>query len=131
MAIENILDNLNWTWIHTVACFVGGGLALAVMQMNGHIDRMLDYSKLATVAGRISNGMLGIALMWAANYPYTKGWQPWPPDVLVILTIDCCLLMRVIAIISRHIRAPFVWGKQDGIFGFGLEKVHGRKQSVS
>src|SRR5690349_588905 len=96
------IEHLDLTSLHTLACFIGVPLCLYVMQVNGQVDRLLGYSKFASQMTRFSMALIGISLMWAAAYPSSKGgWQPWPPDVLIILAIDLALFMRSVTIAIR------------------------------
>ena len=102
MTIEQWIGaHINLTFVHTIACFFGAGLCVYVMQMNGHVDRMLGYSKLAANLSRLSLVLLAVCLMWASAYPSATGWQPWLPDVVIILVVDFGLFMRAITIAIR------------------------------
>ena len=68
MSIDQALERLDLSTIHTIGCFIGVGLSLYVMQMNSHVDELLGYNKTGMFLGRASIGLIGIAMMWAARW---------------------------------------------------------------
>lgn len=112
MTFEQWIDtNINITLVHTIACFFGAGLCVYITQMNGHVDRILGYSKFAAGLTRVSLVLMGLSLMWA-TYPGIERTEPWLSDDLVILALDFCLFMRAVTIALRW--KPVIYGKNPG-----------------
>lgn len=113
MTIEEwISAHVNLTLVHTLGCFFGAGVCVYVTQMNGHVDRLLGYSKFAAGLTRLSLVLLGLSLVWSA-YPGVERNPPWLSDVLIVLAIDFGLFMRAVTIALRW--NPAIYGKNPGI----------------
>ncbi len=52
---------------------------------------------------------IALALLWSLAYSETKGWQPWPPDLAIIITIIALLMVRGAAIHARLLREGDRW----------------------
>jgi hypothetical protein len=99
--IDQFFEQVNLIPIHATACMAGCFLSLAVMQISGHHDQEFGDSRCVSYLRRFSLCSLGLTLLWAASYSATKGWQPWLPDVAVIITIDIFLIVRTATVLVR------------------------------
>jgi cell division protein FtsW (lipid II flippase) len=99
--LDQALERLDLTTLHTVLTLVGALMALYVMQLTSHErEDDVDPSWLRWVR-RGGLGAIALALLWSLNYSETKSWQPWPPEIALIIAIILTLIVRAAAIHAR------------------------------
>lgn len=99
--ISQVIDRMDLTTVHTILTLVGAFLALYVMQLISfeHED-IVDPAWLRWFR-RIYLGGGALALLWSLDYSETKSWQPWPPEVGLILAWIGMLVGKAAAIHAR------------------------------
>lgn len=99
--IDRFLEGLDLTTLHTILTIAGMFLAVYVMQLTSHVNE--DHADPPTVRwfNRASLAGIGLALLWSLSYSQTKNWQPWPPEIALILAVIIMLGARAIAIHAR------------------------------
>lgn len=101
MQIDRLLEGLDLTALHTLLTIAGMFLAVYVMQLTSHVNE--DHDDTAPLRWGRRSALAGIALsmLWSLSYSLTKSWQPWPPELALILAIIVMLGVRAIAIHAR------------------------------
>jgi hypothetical protein len=101
-SLDTISDSVDLTGVHFLACLFGVILCVYVMQlmMAGAIQ-FHDDCVIAYHVRRTALMLLALAMCWALTYSSNKGWQPWPPDVLIVISIDLMLAAGVIVALRR------------------------------
>ena len=54
---------------------------------------------------------IALSLLWSLTFAYDKSWEPWPPYVAIVLSIDMYLLLSIVSSILRRrycIRCPLI-----------------------
>lgn len=107
-AFISILDGVNLTMVHFVACLLGALMALYVAKLwsRSMIPAMTPDCWLARHVGNFALFVLSLAMLWSLAYSTTKGWQPWPPDLFVLLSIDVFLLATIILANKHRLHKP-------------------------
>lgn len=103
MSIDRLLESVDLTSVHTFLTIAGMLLALFVMQQTGHGNEDRDDPPLVRWGHRVSLGSIALALLWSLSYSMTKNWQPWPPELALIMATIAVLSFRALAI-HFHIR---------------------------
>lgn len=106
------LETTDLTSSHTILALFGAGLSVYVMALTSYEREDINDPVWLQWFRRLYLGMGALALLWSISYSTTKGWQPWPPEVCLILAWISMLSGRTAAI---HIR---IWRE-------------GRRRSVS
>jgi len=100
------LDGLDLSQVHFWLCFVGVLLCVYFMQIMNATKLLVPGDGSASYhIRRVGLACLALALCWASIYSTTKGWQPWPPDVLIIAMVDVLLTVNIV-VARRTLRAP-------------------------
>lgn len=95
------LEGMDLTGIHTALCLFGAGLALYLMQLTSHEHEDGVDPWTIRWARRASLAMTGITLLGSVLYSDSKGWQPWPPHLALVVCVNLILLIRILAIQAR------------------------------
>lgn len=95
--LDHLLEGPNWM----VATFIlsmifGVCISIYLMQITESTPAVPGDSYWMRALRRASLACLAIAFLWCLSFGYTKGWEPWPPMIAVVLAIDLNLLMRTI-----------------------------------
>lgn len=103
MSIDRFLEAADLTSVHTFLTIAGALLALFVMNQTSHLDEDKDDPFVVRWGNRISMGGIALALLWSLSYSQTKNWQPWPPELALIVGVIAWLAFRALAI-HFHLR---------------------------
>ena len=101
MTFDAYLESIDFIPLHFAFCLAGALLCIAVMQLSTRHGDLLGENHFQIILRRVALTGLGLALLWASSYSATKGWQPWPPDVLIIAVLDVVLGIRMVSILLR------------------------------
>lgn len=98
LSVSHFFEQIDLRSIHWIASFIGVFLCIYAMQMwsTGLIG---DIEKCVSVNGlrRAALWVLALAFLWSLGYADLHStWQPWPPDLLVILAVDLFLTATII-----------------------------------
>jgi hypothetical protein len=91
------LEAINLTVLHTTASLAGIFLAAYCAQLFGRGvfgDSVLDVGRSMR---RYSTIMFGFSCAWSVIYQENHNWQPWPPDLLIVLSIDLYFVSIIVA----------------------------------
>lgn len=99
--IDRFLEGSDLSMAHTALALIGFFLAVYVMQLTQYQGEDGVDPPFIRALRRISLAVLAWALLWSVSYAITKGWQPWPAELMMILGIDGVLLVRALAIRFR------------------------------
>lgn len=105
--LDHLFDGLNLRAMHMVAGVAGALLAVYAMQMwsrgwIGGIETCLTIEGLR----RVALGLVGLSCLWSVMYAYHRpAWQPWPPDLVLMVAVDVFLLVTIIGGYLRKHRA--------------------------
>ena len=96
-AFSAIFDGYDLAAFHFVACLVGVIMAIYVMQLwtRGAVVFENDCW-FARHSRRFSLLILALSMLWSLAYAATKGWEPWPPYLGMLVAIDLFLATNII-----------------------------------
>lgn len=90
------LEQLDLRMIHVILCLAGVVLAVHLMQLLWHNPE--EGGSVLRWARRFNLVLVAFAMLWSLSIADQKGWQPWPAGVLLALSVDIMMLIRVIVI---------------------------------
>jgi hypothetical protein len=101
ISLYRTFEAANLTKMHSILAIVGALLSVYVMNLISyeHEDEV-DPSWLRWVR-RSGLMLVALAFGWTINYSFEHNWQPWPPEILLMVGVDLGLVVRVVAI---HLR---------------------------
>ena len=80
-----------------MGCFLGVILCVIVMQLiSTGVIKFAENCPTAYYGRRLALLLLALSLCWAGDYSTTKGWQPWPPDLAIVIAIDLMMATSVL-----------------------------------
>lgn len=98
MQIDRALEGCDLSSIHTILTIAGMFLAVYVMQLTSHANEDAGDHWVLRWGRRTSLAMVALALLWSLSYSQTKSWQPWPPEIALIVALIGVLGFRALAI---------------------------------
>lgn len=104
--ISVAIESVNWTCLMQISVICGVILTAFQMQTAEKLETVAEYSSRHghwSAMRRVSNSLLMLAMLWCASYGYERGWQPWPPFVIVMMALDFNIVVRIM-IMRRDIR---------------------------
>lgn len=101
MAIDQILEGLDLTGAHTFLALYGCFVCVYVMQLVVHEGEDRDDPWIVKNGRRFWLMMLALGFLWSISYAQGHKWQPWPPELVILIAIDMLLTVRVLAIWAR------------------------------
>lgn len=99
--LNQTLESLDLSTAHTVLALFGAGLAIYVMQLTSHVKEDAVDPVWLQWARRFGLALIAWCLLWSVSYSTTKSWQPWPPELGLIVALIVVLSVRAIAIRLR------------------------------
>ena len=112
-SVDHLLEGVDLTSIHTIFSLIGALLAAYTMQLTSHLDIgdpwILRWLRRGMLAG------LSLAMLWTVSYSATKQWQPWPPDLAVIIAISGMLLLRIVTVHMAMMRRGDRWPRHNPV----------------
>jgi hypothetical protein len=95
--MTTFLESINLVWLHTTASIAGIFLAAYCAQLfgrevfgSGSFDVGRGMRRYATI-------MFGFSCAWSVVYQEHYNWQPWPPDLLIILSVNLYFVSIIVA----------------------------------
>lgn len=101
MSIDQVLEGHDLSTLHTILTLLGFGLTLYVMQLTSHENEDISDPPWLRWGRRMALGLVALALLWSLSYSETKRWQPWPPEMMLVLGVIGIMAVRAVAI---HLR---------------------------
>lgn len=114
--LSQALEHLDLTGIHTAVALIGTGLSLYVMALTSHEKEDINDPLWLQWFRRVYLGTGALTLLWSLSYSTSKGWQPWPPEIGLMLAWIGMLVGRTAAIhlrIAREGHRPGVSVSRD------------------
>jgi hypothetical protein len=99
--LTQTLEGCDLSTAHTVLALFAAGLAVYVMQLTSHVQEDAVDPLWLQWARRVGLAAVALALIWSVSYSTTKMWQPWPPELALILALIGVLGVRAVAIRLR------------------------------
>lgn len=99
----DILNSADLQTIHIVLCLGGVLLSTHLMQLIWHNPE--EGGLCLRWMRRINLALVAFAMLWSLSIVVEKGWQPWPPGVLLVLSVDLMMLIRVVVTYRLRCRA--------------------------
>ena len=99
--LTQILDRLDLFSIHAVLTLAGALMAIYVMQLTSHEHEDNVDPPVIRWIRRVAYGAITLSLLWSLNYSEAKSWQPWPPEIALIVSVILILVVRAAAIHAR------------------------------
>ena len=99
--IDILLEGIDLTGLHTTLTVAGAILAVYVMQLTHYEAEDVADPWIVRRFNRVTLMMIALAMLWSALYSISHQWQPWPPELALIFSIDLALLIRMVAIWAR------------------------------
>lgn len=98
MTLESYLDTLDLQAIYVLLSIAGVLLSTHLMQLAWHNP---DEGGLALRLARRGNlATIALAMLWSLSYATDRHWQPWPPALLITLSVDVMMVIRILVIHS-------------------------------
>lgn len=101
MSIDQVIEGRDLSTLHSLLTLIGAGLAIYVMQLTSHEHEDAVDPAWIRWGRRFVLGCIALAFLWSLNYAQTKSWQPWPPEIMLVLAVIGQLAVRAAAI---HLR---------------------------
>jgi hypothetical protein len=97
--LTRLLESADLTGVFALASIAGSMLSIVAMQMswNEAMERGVDTPAMLNLR-RASFILVSLTLLWSLSYAETKGWQPWPPAVAIVLALDFYLSVLIIMV---------------------------------
>jgi hypothetical protein len=107
--IDAWLEGRDLSTIHTLLTIVGFFLSAYVMQLTSYVHEDGEDPWLLRRVSRLTLVAICLSMLWSLNYSEARRWQPWPPDLAMLLSVIFLLGTRAIAIHARLIRNGDYW----------------------
>jgi hypothetical protein len=101
MQIGQALEGVDLIRAHTLLTLVGAMLAVYVMSLTSYEHEDAKDPTWLRWARRSVLAMMAWSFLWSLSYSETKNWQPWPPEILMLLSMIGYLGVRASAIHAR------------------------------
>lgn len=111
--IEQIFESMDLRLAHIVLCLGGVLLATHLMQLIWHNPE--EGGLCLRWARRINLALVAFAMLWSLSIAEQRGWQPWPAGVLLLLSVDIMMLIRVIVVYRMRARGAEIVPPYPGI----------------
>ena len=102
MPFNRFFDTMDLVPYHNALCFLGVFLAVYNAQLFGRDVFNMEYCRVARDLRRFSMLLLALGFLWALSYSSYHKWQPWPPDILIIVAVNAYLVSTIIAAASKQ-----------------------------
>jgi hypothetical protein len=101
--IDQILEDWDLSLVLMTLAMLGFFLAVYVNQLTHYEAEDHNDPWFIRMMRNAAYMMLAWGFLWTLSYANAKGWQPWPPVILIIVAVDIILFNRALAI-KAHIR---------------------------
>lgn len=113
MTIDQIFEHMDLRLAHIALCLSGVLLSTYLMQLIWHNPE--EGGMLLRWARRINLALVALAMLWSLSIADQRGWQPWPAEVLLLLSVDVMMLIRVIVVHRMRARGARVTPPYPGV----------------
>lgn len=101
MIVDRFLESIDLRTWHMLLSLLGFFIVVYVMQLtHWEAEDDVDPAYIRHLR-RVSLALLAWSMLWSLSYQETKNWQPWPPEILMILALDMIMFIRALAIKAR------------------------------
>ena len=102
MQIERILESWDLNCVLVMLAALGFFLAIYVNQKTHYeAEDIQDPWWIRAIMRPLAYLLLAWSFLWVFSYGQARGWQPWPPVILMIVAVDMILFIRAFAILAR------------------------------
>ena len=101
MQILHRLEAFDLSTLHTALCLIGALLAVYQMQLVSHEREDLADPTPLRWGRRVSLMGIAISMLLLVLYADAQQWQPWPPQIALVLAVIVMLTIRILAIHAR------------------------------
>ena len=101
MQIDRLLEGMDLTIAHMVLALTGFFLSIYVMQLIRWEAEDDQDPPVLQSARRIAYAILAWGYLWSLSYGWTKAWQPWPAELLMMAAMNAVMTIRVFGIKAR------------------------------
>jgi hypothetical protein len=113
MTLELLIEQTDLRLAHVVLCLSGVLLSTHLMQLVWHNPD--EGGLVLRWARRLNLALVALAMLWSLSIADQKGWQPWPAMVLLLLSVDVMMLIRVIVVYRMRGRGARVNPPYPGV----------------
>lgn len=99
--MSSLVDSVDWSGIHTALAIYGGLATVYVMKQNRYEAEDRKDTESVRISKEVSLAAIAGAMFWCVTYGSSRDWEPWPPEVLLILALDVMMTVRIIAVWHR------------------------------
>lgn len=127
MELDRALEGVDLSYALTILAMLGFFMAIIVNQQTRYEGEDADDPWYIRITRLSAYALLAWSFLWVLNYAEKRGWQPWPPVILMIFAMDSILIIRAMAI-KAHIRRRGIRPESPRAAAEGLpplRKVHG------
>ena len=96
MNIDSLFDHIDLTGVHTIATTFGMAGCVYVMQLTEKLN--VIENPIIAFLQRAAFTLIGLSMFWSYWFSQDKGWQPWAPDLGIIVAVDVMLVIRAISL---------------------------------
>lgn len=97
------LDTIDLRSLHLLLGMIGALLSVYLMQLSWRSPGAATSGNLLlSWVRRFTLASTALGMLWILSYGQAKGWQPWPPSVMLCFSVDMLLLLRISEICLRE-----------------------------
>jgi len=95
------LENFDLSGVHTALTLLGAALAIYVMALTGYEHEDEHDPVWLQWARRLVLVAMAWSCLWSLSFSESRNWQPWPPDLMMLMAMIGYLGVRASAIHAR------------------------------
>lgn len=95
------IDQLDLTRLHNVVAVLGVMMSIYVMMLTSYEHEDRDDPLWLQWARRLAFATVATGYLWTLSYSATRKWEPWPPEIMLMVGILFVVVVRAVAI---HLR---------------------------
>lgn len=92
---DRLLEGQDLTQVFIVTVMIAVFSSLYLAQVAWRSDSEAGVPHLLALARRASATFMSLMLLWAVYFGYSKGWQPWPPLIGILIALDFHNIVRI------------------------------------
>jgi hypothetical protein len=98
VGFETLLEHNDLGPAFTLSSLAGMALAVYLMQLTWHDAESRRDCVTVRHLRRIAHAAVALGFLWCLSFGLRKGWQPWPPILMLALAVDLQMFVRIMAI---------------------------------